>query len=260
MKTYSTWAAAIGVAITASLPAATVITYEDATLGSAGVSNNVPYTAAGVTHSNGYSDTYGPYWEGFAISNHTTNATLSYTNQYSAISGAGAGSSAQYAVGYVGGFLTSTRLEFAGSTSMTGMGASFNNTTYAALTMTNGYAGAKKFGGADGTDPDFLLLTLTGYLNSVVTGTVDFYLADYRGAAASDHIVNAWTAVDFSPLGTVNEIRFTMSSSDNNAYGMLTPSYFAMDNLVVPEPASMTLCLIGGLLVARRRRPLPSCG
>ena len=253
MKLYPAWAAAIAAAITASLPAATVITYEAAVLGGSGVLNNTPYTASGVTHSNGYSETYGPYWEGFAISNHTDTTTLDYANQYSAISGAGAGASAQYAVGYIGSFLTSTRLNFPGATSMAGMGASFNNTTYAALTMTSGYNGAKKFGGATGTDPDFLVVTLTGYLNSVATDAVDFYLADYRGATG-DYIVRDWTAVDFSPLGTVDEIRFTMASSDNNAYGMLTPSYFAMDNLTVPEPSTLTLAATAGLLALRRRR------
>lgn len=256
MKLYPAWAAALAAAITASLPAATVITYEDAPLGGSGVLNNTPYTAAGVTHANGYSETYGPYWEGFAITNHTDTTSLSYANQYSAISGSGAGGSAQYAVGYVSEYpyLTTTRLNFPGATSMAGMGASFNNTTYAALTMTSGYFGAKKFGGADGSDPDFLRLTLTGYLSSVATGAVDFYLADYRGATGTDYIVKTWTAVDFSPLGTVDEIRFTMASSDNNAFGMLTPSYFAMDNLTVPEPSTLTLAATAGLLALRRRR------
>lgn len=251
MKIHAAWAAALGAACTGSLFAATTITYEDVALGGSGVIDNAPYTAAGVTHSNSYS---GGYWEGFALSNRTDKTSPGWGNQYSAYAGTGAGGSAQYAVGFVGGFLTTTRLEFPGSTSMAGMGAAFTNTTYTALSMKNGDFFTKKFGGADGSDPDFLLLTITGYLNTVATGAINFYLADFRGGPASDHIAADWTQVDFTPLGTVTELRFTMSSSDNGAFGMNTPAYFAMDNLVVPEPASLTLAATAGLLGLRRRR------
>jgi hypothetical protein len=248
-------AAAIGVAITAGLHAATTITYEDAIL-SGGVLDNAPYTAAGVAHSNGYS---GGYWEGFAISSRTDTTTPGWGNQYSAYAGSGAGGSQKYAVGYVASFLTTTRLEFPGSTSMAGMGAAFTNTTYTALSMKLGDAFTKKFGGDTGADPDFLLLTITGYLGATVTGTVDFYLADYRGDSTSDYIVQDWRQVDFTALGTVDQIRFSMASTDNGMFGMNTPSYFAMDNLAVPEPASAALVLCGSLLGLRRRRDAKSC-
>jgi hypothetical protein len=240
----------MGAAFTGNLVAATTITYEDIALGGSGVLDNAPYTAAGVRHSNGYA---GGYWEGFAISNRTDTTTPGWGNQYSAYVGAGAGGSAQYAVGFVGAFLTTTRLEFPGSASLAGMGAAFTNTTYTALSMKNGDAFTKKFGGADGRDPDFLLLTITGYLGAVTTGTVDFYLADFRGPEVSDYILETWTAVDFTPLGTVDELRFTMTSSDNGQFGMNTPAYFAMDNLIVPEPASLMLVLSGSVLTLWRR-------
>jgi hypothetical protein len=251
MKLYPAWAAAIAAAITASLPAATVITYEAAALGGTGVLNNVPYTAAGVKHSNSYNPSWGS-WSGFAISNHADTTTAGWTNQYSSYTGGGAGGSAQFAVGYVSSS-TSTTLSFSSALSVVGYGADFTNTTYTGLDMLSGSGFSKKFGGADGTDPDFLTLTITGYLSSVATGAVDFQLADYR-SAAGDYIVNSWTAVDFSPLGTVDQIRFTMSSSDNGAWGMNTPSYFAMDNLMVPEPSTLTLAATAGLLALRRRR------
>ena len=256
MKLHPLRAAAVGATLTACLHAATTITYEDAALGGSGVIDNSPYTAAGVTHSNGYS---AGYWEGFAISNRTDNTTPGFGNQYSSYSGSGAGGSAQFAVGFVGGFLTTTRLEFPGSTSVAGMGAAFNNTTYTALSMKNGDAFTKKFGGPTGSDPDFLLLTITGYHGAAQTGAVNFYLADYRGAAGTDYIVNQWTNVDFTPLGTVTELRFSMSSSDNGTFGMNTPAYFAMDNLVVPEPSTAALAA-AGLLVLRRRRRLTERG
>lgn len=243
-------AAAMGAAITTGLHAATTITYEDAVL-TGGVLDSAAYTAAGVRHSNGYS---GGYWEGFAISSRSDTTTAGWGNQYSAYAGSGGAGSSQYAVGYVAGFLTTTRLDFPGLTSMTGMGAAFTNTTYTALSMKNGDSFTKKFGGAGGTDPDFLLLTITGYLGAVATGAVDFYLADFRGVTATDHIVRDWTQVDFTPLGTVDQLRFTMTSSDNGDFGMNTPAYFAMDQLVVPEPSCLTLGLLGGLLGLRRQR------
>ena len=98
-------------------------------------------------------------------------------------------------------------------------------------------------------------LTLSGFNGGVEEGTVNFYLADYRGTTTSDYIVYQWTHVDFSQLGTVDELRFTMTSSDNEEFGMNTPAYFAMDNLVVPEPGSVMFIVCGGMgLMARRRR------
>ena len=93
------------------------------------------------------------------------------------------------------------------------------------------------------------------------TGSVDFYLADYRYADSSqDYIVNAWEYIDLSSLGSVDELSFSLSSSDNGSFGMNTPNYFAIDNIgVVPEPSAYAM--IAGLLalglVFNRRRKLP---
>jgi len=222
-----------------------------------GYLNDVPYATAGVTHSN--NTTAWGSWEGFAITNHTDNTTLHWTNQYSSYPGAGAGGSAQYAVGYVGS-ATSTKLTFSSAVDFAGKGAAFANTAYAALTMRNGYFGAKKFGGGTGTDPDFLRLTITGYANAAVTGTpIEVMLADYRYSnGADDYILGGWQQVDFTPLGTADEIRFTIDGSDNDAiFGLNTPAYFAMDNLVVPEPSALALTAAAGCVVLRRRR---GCG
>jgi Domain of unknown function (DUF4465)/PEP-CTERM motif len=138
------------------------------------------------------------------------------------------------------------------------MGASISNTTYTGLSMQNGDAFAKKFGGVLGNDPDYLKLTISGFASGIATGTlVDFYLADFRFANNSqDYIINKWTFVDFSTLGTVDEIRFSYASSDVGQFGINTPTYFALDNfLAVPEPSAMVLGLLGSLgLLSRRRR------
>ena len=142
------------------------------------------------------------------------------------------------------------------------------NTTYAALIMLDGDANnfAKKFGddkstpGIVETDfPDWFLLKVIGLdASDQQTGSVDFYLADYR--FDNDYVIDAWTDVNLSPLGNATKITFALSSSDNGAFGMNTPAYFAMDNLVmqpVPEPAAWLLaafCI--GLGIKRHRRPL----
>lgn len=238
---------------------ATTITYEDVNLGSQGYINNSPYSAAGVTHANSFFDWGGGVtsWSGFAISNKTDTTTVGYGNQYSAYAGAAAGGT-QFAVGYYDGAFnpTGTRLTFSTPTAMAGMGADFTSTTYAALDMLNGTPGVSKvFGGTTGDDPDFLLLTITGYLGGSSTSSINLFLANYQFSDnAQDYIRDTWTNVSFSPLGTVDEIRFTMSSSDNSGIYINTPSYFAMDNLVVPEPSSITLGAFAGLFLLRRRR------
>ena len=116
----------------------------------------------------------------------------------------------------------------------------------------------KKFGGASGDDPDFFLLNIEGqdaFSNAV--GSVDFYLADFRFTNnAQDYILNDWAFVDLNSLGTsVSSLHFSLSSSDNGAFGMNTPAYFAIDNLqYIPEASSILLLGLGGCLITLRRR------
>jgi hypothetical protein len=215
---------------------------------------------------NNYTDWGGGFysWDGWAYSNKTDTTTPGYTNQYSAITGGGYNSD-NYGVSYVpldfmGGTYEPipTSLTFTDTTDgFTVAGAYFTNTTYAYLAMKDGYAPGKKFGGSSGNDPDWFLLTIIGKdASGTETGTVEFYLADYRFEDSSeDYIVDDWEYVDLSPLGVVKNLEFSLSSSDVGDYGMNNPTYFAMDDLnYVPEPATMALLALGGLLVSRRKR------
>lgn len=241
---------------------AAIVTFETVPLPPAGYWNGSDgsggVTLDGVTFNNTYTAMYDS-WSGFAVSNRTDTTTPGYLNQYSAFTGGGAGGSANYAVGYYTTYETSTNITFAALTNLAGKGASFTNTTYAALDMLNGGDfGSKKFGGTTGNDADWFKLTISAFVAGSPTGaTVDFYLADFRFADNSlDYIVNDWRTVDFTPLGTVDELRITMSSSDSGPFGMNTPSYFAMDNFpaAVPEPSALASALAGlGLLLRRKR-------
>jgi hypothetical protein len=234
---------------------ASVATYEDLTLGPEsywnGSDGSGGFISGGHFHNNTFTDWGGGYtsWDGFAYSNKTDINTTGTNGQYTAYSipdGGGVDGSSNYAIGYVGWSIPPT-VTLPGAN--TPSEAYFTNNAYAYWSMVYGDTFAKKFGGETGNDPDWFLLTITGKDAVGVTGTVDFYLADYRFEDdALDYIVDDWTSVDLSPLGTASSVEFALSSSDTGPYGMNTPAYFAMDNLSpVPEPATILL-LISGLL------------
>lgn len=276
MKHKALGAAALAVAY-ALIPnpaTAAVVTFESVSLPPAGYWNGSdlsgtpspgPYgdtvysqtrTIEGSGFRNNYNSTFDS-WSGFAVSNRTDTTDPALGNQYSSYAGGGAGGSANYAVGYYSTYEDSTNVTLGSLTDLAGKGAAFTNTTYTALDMINGVTFGKKFGGVSGNDADWLKLTVSGFAGGIATGTsIDFYLADFRFSDNShDYILDEWTYVDFTPLGTVDELRFTMSSSDFNAFGMKTPSYFAMDNfLAVPEPSSLLISIASLGLFLRRKR------
>ena len=164
-------------------------------------------------------------WSGFSISSQVDNTTAGWTNQYSVYNGE-AHSGSNFALGTSGASISfeSKVLD----------GFYITNSTYAALSMLQGDSFAKKFGGASGNDSDWFKLSVIGKLDTVVTDTVEFYLADYRFEDNSqDYIVSDWTWLDLNALGEVSELSFEFSSTDNGQWGMNTPAYFCMDDLKV---------------------------
>jgi hypothetical protein len=97
--------------------------------------------------------------------------------------------------------------------------------------MQSGDAYAKAF---SYEDKDWFKLVIEGIdKNGSSTGTVEFYLADFR-TPSSPGIVTTWTKVDLSSLGSVTEIKFDLQSTDNDTnWGMNTPAYFCFDNLAI---------------------------
>ncbi len=167
-------------------------------------------------------------WSGFAYSNITNNTSGGYENQYSAYAGKGANNSSKYAVGYIFG-----KAEVLFQKVTLPQTVYVTNSTYAALSMKNGDAYSKKFGGTTGTDPDWFKLSIEGIdENGQVTDTVEFYLADFTASEnVNDYIINTWAKVNLVNLGEVKKLNFWLTSTDVGLFGMNTPAYFCIDNL-----------------------------
>lgn len=181
-------------------------------------------------------------YRGFTYSNIQDSITPGQINDRAAFPAIGENSSAQYGVGhgncsiYVDRFLGVKPAWDAAVYSIY-----ITNATCAVLSMEYGDSTAKKFGGADGTDPDWFLLTIKGY--NYTSGTVDsvlFYLADFRSdTPAMDYIVKDWVQVDLSSMGRMDSLSFSLSSSDTGSSGMNTPAYFCVDKINIERTGAI---------------------
>jgi len=206
-----------------------------------GASGTGGFIETGVVFENEYNE-YPTFttWNGFSVSNITDNTTAGLSNQYSAITGEGSDNSSNYGVYYSSGQVL-----------FTGVGVFLNsvqvtNTTYSALSMRDGDDFAKQFGSVndasgspDGTNgEDFFRLYIFALdANSEKIDSVEVYLADYRFTDNSeDFILDTWKTVDLSVITEpVFGLSFSLESSDNASWGMNTPNYFALDNLVIDK-------------------------
>ena len=184
-----------------------------------------------LSHGWSFSSYYSSYfWGGFTVSNRTNVSVAEMNAQYTAVTGQGYDGSEQYAVAYAMGMPTT--IQAADGSTHTITGCYVTNNLWAYNSMHDGDAYSAAFGGADGTTPDFFVLHATGKdAEGNTTNTLDFYLADFRfNDSDSDYIVNSWEWFDLSALGEVASVSFSLESSINNSWGMVTPAYFCMDN------------------------------
>ncbi|MEE8450544.1 MAG: DUF4465 domain-containing protein [Thermoguttaceae bacterium] len=226
---------------------------------------------------------YGEYhsWNGWAYSNQTHNPAdymegdytpgdgsngnpnpvpVGVPGQFHAVAGAGAGGSANYGVAFPGWVTLPTITLPAGGQLE---GAHFTNVNFAYYSMLEGDSFAKVFTEAD---QDWFRMTVTGKaVGGGLLGSVPVYLADLRDANSrpdnerkDPYILKDWTYFDLSSLSEAATLEFEFLSSDIGLFGMNTPSYVAIDNIVVvPEPSTIALIGIGvccGLVWWRRGR------
>lgn len=161
-------------------------------------------------------------WDGFAVSSLIDSMTVGYVNQYSVIAGQGAGGSAKFALAYDSAEIM---LPYINSYQKV-KSVMLTNSTYAYYDMLEGSDYSKKF-----EENDWFKVIIRGYSGNTLTGTVEFYLADFRDGKSL--IVRDWTKVSLSSFGVVEKLIFTFDSSDKGLFGVNTPKYVCLDDLVV---------------------------
>ena len=189
------------------------------------------------------------YWYGFTASNSTENAYQSNTllYQYSNMAKGGillnedgaiktnefgapiTGKEMPYLVGF-----PKSEITFNTGKSYEMVGGYFNLNTYTFYSILYGDGYSRAF-----TEGDELTLIVHGVDADENEKTLDISLASFKnGSLTAD---TGWKYVDLSSLGTVEEIYFTMSSTDSGEWGMNTPSYFCLDKLMVKETSSSSV-------------------
>jgi hypothetical protein len=180
---------------------------------------------------NSYDTSFGfGFWStGFAWSTLTDSITSGFTNQMSA-KAAGGHNSPGYGIG-----LQNAMVVLNNGAAAQPISVRLSNSTYAYNSMRDGDTFAKKFGGITGNDPDFFKLVIKAYSGgNLLNDSVEFYLADFRFSNNSlDYLVSTWDSVDLSSLPVCDSLKFVLSSSDTGAFGMNTPAYFCLDDLVI---------------------------
>ena len=190
-------------------------------------------------------------WWGFTASNSTDNTrpddTITY--QYSNMAKGGimlsedgtvmldewgnpvCSAEVPYLVAYYSPFMTARPLDmtFADGKSYEAVSAYVNLQSYAYYSMEYGDSFARAFNRTG----DKYTLTIHGVAPDDSEKTVVVELASCDNGNLT--INRGWRYVDLSPLGEVNEIYFTMKSTDEGSWGDNTPEYFCLDKLIVKD-------------------------
>ena len=164
------------------------------------------------------------WWNGFAFSTLNDTTTAGYENQYSVFNTA---TPTTFAVAFYEVY-SNTPAVFRVCDGQVRRLRTVDvcNATYPALAIRNGSNFSRKF-----TSGDWFKVIFTGYdVYGQKSGVVEFYAADYRNGKS--YICSEWTKVDLSTLGAVQKVEITMDSSDTGEWGINTPCYICLDNLV----------------------------
>lgn len=212
----------------------------------------------------------GMYWDGFTITRSgdttdwysTTNDWVS--NQWYSITGGGVktengeivadggiaqpDADAPFLVGYYGSDYPGATYEacnvmFNDGKQYEVQGVYVTNHTWPYYSYTNGDGFARAFD----QEGDYFKLIAHGInADGNETGSAEFMLASYNNGQLQ--AVDQWTWWDLSSLGMVDQINFTMDSSDKSEWGINTAKYFCLDKLQVIDP---TVTAVADIDVAR---------
>lgn len=228
---------------TAVIDQTAVVGFEDITvpvngyIDSIGVTNQ--FSTTSFIFQSVYNTDYPGYFyleKGFALSTLKDTLTSGLKSKYASYAGEGSGNSNTYIVS------TETSMFKMPTKATTLISLDITNTTYAALSMKNGDQFAKKFGSdknakgeVDGTNgKDYLKVWIRGYAAGKIKDSIEVYLANFQSTNPSEHYIQkSWKKVDLSKLNPVDSVNFKLESSDNSPYGMNTPAYFAVDNIII---------------------------
>lgn len=190
-------------------------------------------------------------WWGFTASNHADNVRPenTLTQQWSNMAKGGivlnddgtvktdefgapiTSAQVPYIVGFYSSFMSARPLDmtFADGKSYDAVGVYVNLNSYSYYSIEYGDGFARAF-----TNGDRFTLTIHGVASDESEKTVEVNLAEYSNGDLT--INRGWKYVDLTELGNVNEMYFTLDSTDSGDFGMNTPGYFCMDKLMV-KPA-----------------------
>ncbi len=186
------------------------------------------FVSGGVTFENTFSVTdYGDSWAGFAYSNMTDDTTADLANQFSAYAGGGANGSSTYGI-FFPAFDSVFYMDFEKEVTVESM--MITNTTYAALAMRDGSQFSQPLDSGDWYE-----VTIVGYMDTVEVSSKSFMLADFTSPDSTEHYIQKdWLKAELD-FNAVNKITFTFDGSDQGQYGLNTPKYVAIDNIIFKE-------------------------
>lgn len=184
------------------------------------------FTSGVFNFENVYTKEWGSY-KGFACSSLTDTVTSGFGNQYSPKAGKGANGSAQFALAFDSGATFNCTYK-EGYTTNTLKSVMVTNGTYAYNEIRDGGGYTRKF-----EEGDWFKVTFTGYKGETETGSVDYYLADFRDGKT--YINKEWVRLDLTPLADATTVVITFDSTDKGQFGINTPQYVFIDNLTIEQ-------------------------
>ncbi len=202
------------------------ISFESVELNNDGFQNNFPdgLLLSDADFYNHFDETWSS-WEGFAVSSNTDQLTSGYDNEYSVYAPSGANGSEKFAIAFQA-FNGTTNCQFIGNQEFKFKSLMINNSTLTLFALEDGLGVTRALG-----VNDWFKIIITGRdTDGNQTGKTEFYLADFRDGKS--YICREWTEVDLTGLGKANKLEFTFESTDNGDFGMNTPGYACIDDII----------------------------